>query len=221
MREKNIRLILADYEGVVARSSSQILLQISYQEICKHRDVPFDDFRKLYQCLLPTPSAMMLDFLLHAFGQSQLKPRILELVSAVQPCLSEWNRFLAQCHRRHINVKVLTGLPLGDPDLRPLRALMAQSQIIHDNRFSKLNLQHYRKLVVAQRMAPERILYVAGNPLGLMTAKQTGIHAVMMDNPVYTAIESGCCHQQLDGVVQNFSALADLLWPDEEMDLAL
>ncbi len=221
MRDKNIRLILADYDGVVARSSSQILLQISYQEICKHRAVPFDEYRKMYQCLLPTPPAMMLDFLLHAFGQSQLKPRILELVSAVPPCLSEWNRFLAQCHRRHINVKVLTGLSVGDPDLRPLRALMAQSQIIHDNRFSKLNLQHYRKLIIAQRMAPERILYVGGNPLGLLTAKQTGIHTVMMDNPVFTAIENGCCRQQLDGVVSDFSALADMLWPDEEMDLAL
>ena len=110
MRDTNIRLILADYEGVVARSNSQILLQISYQEICKHRVVPFDDYRKMYQCLLSTPPAMMLDFLLHAFGQSQLKPKILELASAVPPCLSEWNRFLEQSHRRHINVKVLTGL---------------------------------------------------------------------------------------------------------------
>ena len=70
-------------------------------------------------------------------------------------------------------------------------------------------------------MAPERILYVGGNPLGLLTAKQTGIHAVMMDNPVYAATEQSRCHQQLDGVVNDFSALADLLWPDEEMDLAL
>ena len=70
-------------------------------------------------------------------------------------------------------------------------------------------------------MAPERILYVGGNPLGLLTAKQTGIHTVMMDNPLFTAIENSCCREQLDGVVSNFSALADLLWPDEEMDLAL
>ena len=70
MREMNIRLILADYDGVIARSSDQILLQISYQEICKHRYVPFADYRKMYQCLQPTPPAMQLDFLLHAFGQS-------------------------------------------------------------------------------------------------------------------------------------------------------
>ena len=221
MRDMNIRLILADYDGVIARSSDQILLQISYQEICKQRYVPFEDYRRMYQCLLPTPPAMQLDFLLHAFGQSQLKPRILELVSSISPCLSELSRFLPLCQRHHINFKVLTGLPAGAPELRPLRALLAQTQLIHDSRFSKLNLQHYRKLVAAQRLAPDRILYVGSHPLGLLTAQQTGIHTIMMTNPLFSAAECGGSLDHLDAVVSDFAALADVLWPDEELDLAL
>ena len=221
MRDMNIRLILADYDGVIARSSDQILLQISYQEICKHRYVPFADYRKMYQCLQPTPPAMQLDFLLHAFGQSQLKSRILERVATVSPCLSELSRFLPLCQRHHINLKVLTGLPAGAPELRPLRALLAQTQLIHDSRFSKLNLQHYRKLVAAQRLAPDRILYVGSHPLGLLTAQQTGIHTIMMTNPLFSAAECGGSLDHLDAVVSDFAALADVLWPDEELDLAL
>lgn len=163
----------------------------------------------------------MLDFLLHSLGMMAVKPQIMARLANIHPCLGEFRYFLQECERNKVSFRAFTGVSLQDPALVPLRNLIPDTRIITDRKFSKLNVEHYRHLVTEQQMTPSQILYVDDNPMALVSAKQAGIKTVMMTSPLYSSEEVSYAKAYIDIEVDSFNMLGHLLWPDEDLDLAI
>jgi beta-phosphoglucomutase-like phosphatase (HAD superfamily) len=179
--------IVADFDGVLAHSNTQLILDVSYKVISKYHNYDYDTFKSIFSSLVPFPLYKSVDFLLEAMGLTHVKGELSEALMTVDGGIEDAKKFIEYCAEKNIPLNVLSSGDLSAKKYNSLIEILGSENVIANPNFSKINPYHYENFRDKLNIVSNNTLYIDDCPVALNSAKLAGFKTALMTNGVFSS----------------------------------
>jgi len=178
--------LIVDFDGVLARRNTELLLAESQALISRYRHIDPLVFESLFASLVAFPLQIAVSLFLKALGLEEVENHLLSVLDKVHDGIDDALPMIASCEERGLPLFVLSSGNPRSGKYDQIRKILGSENVLVDPTFSKLCPDHYRRIFKQCKINASTSWYVDDCPAALDSSKSADIGMTfMMTNKVF------------------------------------